>query len=509
MSKFKNGFKSIRIRLFFTLTIVVVIVITFLILLNNVVLETFYLYSKANSLKSVYGKVNEYYSTIENKLTIENELKLLAINNNFDILVKDGDNVSVFVSEKDYFSTLSQMTDAANNVDRNNIIIEKTDDVTIKKVQDSADNIDYLFLSAKLDNGYSLYMRMPITVIEESVKISNEFLYLIAGFAILFAAIIVSFVSRKFTKPILELNEIAKKMSNLDFSTKYKTTKINDEINDLGRSINSMSTKLEKTINQLRNNNIELERNIEEKSKLEDMRRSFISDVSHELKTPIALIQGYSEGLLENVNTDEESRKYYAEVIIDETNKMDKLVKQLLELMNLEYGKREFNNIEFNIVELEKEVLRKSMVMVEDKDIKVEFDEKEEINVFADDFYIEQVVTNYITNAIKYSKEVEGKRIIKVYNTVNNEKGVVRISVYNTGDQIPEEEIVRVWNRFYKADESRSRIDGSSGIGLSIVKAIMNNYENDFGVINKDNGVEFYFELKLHEMKDAQEKEEN
>lgn len=165
-----------------------------------------------------------------------------------------------------------------------------------------------------------------------------------AGFAILIAAVIVSYVSRKFTDPILELNDIAKKMSNLDFSHKYRIKDVDDEINNLGRSINVMSDKLERTINQLRNSNIELEKDIEEKSKIDEMRKSFISDVSHELKTPIALIQGYSEGLLENVNTDEESRKFYAEVILDETNKMDKLVKQLLELMKLEYGKRQFND---------------------------------------------------------------------------------------------------------------------------------------------------------------------
>ena len=132
-------------------------------------------------------------------------------------------------------------------------------------------------------------------------------------------------------------------MSKLDFSQKYRITDADDEINNLGKSINIMSDKLEKTIKQLRNTNMELEKDIEEKSKIDEMRKSFISDVSHELKTPIALIQGYSEGLIENVNTDEESRKFYAEVIQDEINKMDKLVKQLLELMKLEYGKREFN----------------------------------------------------------------------------------------------------------------------------------------------------------------------
>ena len=355
-------------------------------------------------------------------------------------------------------------------------------------------------LSGNLDNGYFLYIRIPINSIQESVKISNNFLLLMAGFAILIAAIMILIVSRKFTDPILELNDIAKKMANLDFTQKYKVTEANDEINNLGRSINVMSEKLEKTINQLRDTNIELEKDIEEKSKLNEMRTSFISDVSHELKTPIALIQGYSEGLLENVNSDEESRKFYAEVILDETNKMDKLVKQLLELMKLEYGKREFRNHNFNIVELEKEVIRKSKVMIDEKNIKVEIDSNsnEDIEVLADDFYIEQVITNYFTNAIKNAKEVDGQKVIKITNKIDKQKNKVCIKVFNTGEKIKEEDLNRIWNRFYKADESRNRADGGSGIGLSLVKAIMSNYQNKYGVNNLDDGVEFYFELDLN-----------
>ena len=375
-------------------------------------------------------------------------------------------------------------------------MIEKSDNYVIKKIKDNKNGITYVLLASTLDNGYLLYIRIPITSIQESVKISNKFLYLMAGFAILLAAIIVSYVSRKFTDPILELNAIAKKMANLDFSHKYKLTGADDEINNLGKSINLMSDKLEKTIKQLRSTNIELEKDIEEKSQIDEMRKSFISDVSHELKTPIALIQGYSEGLLENVNSDEESRKFYAEVILDETNKMDKLVKQLLELMKLEYGKREFNDTEFNIVELEKEVVRKSKVMLEERNVEVEFETEDEINVTADDFYIEQVISNYLTNAIKHVKEVDGKKIIRITNKINKKNNKVRISVFNTGDKIAEENINRIWNRFYKIDESRNRNDGGTGIGLSFVKAIMNNYKNDYGVTNKEDGVEFYFELE-------------
>ena len=377
--------------------------------------------------------------------------------------------------------------------------LESNDNFTIKKQRDSKNGLSYMMLSGKLENGYFLYIRIPLNSIQDSVSISNNFLLMMAGFTILIASIMVTIVSKKFTEPILELNNIAKKMSNLDFSQKYKVTNARDEINDLGRSINTMSDKLERTIRQLRNSNIELERDIEEKSKIDEMRKTFISDVSHELKTPIALIQGYSEGLLENVNNDEESRKFYAEVILDETNKMDKLVKQLLELMKLEYGKREFNNKEFNIVELEKEVIRKTNVMIEEKQAEIKFDENEDIRVFADDFYIEQVLTNYLTNAIKNVKEMYGEKYIKISNEINKEEQKVCIKVFNTGEQISEENLNRIWNRFYKADESRHREDGGTGIGLAFVKAIMSNYDNKYGVKNLENGVEFYFELDMRQ----------
>lgn len=238
---------------------------------------------------------------------------------------------------------------------------------------------------------------------------------------------------------------------------------------------------------------------ITEHVKLDNMRKEFVADVSHELKTPIALIQGYSEGLIENVNTDEENRKFYAEVILDEANKMDKLVAQLLELMKLEYGKREFNNKEFDICELIREVIRKSKVMLEERQIEVDFSVELPVYVLADDFYIEQVITNYFTNAIKHVNEKNGKKIIQIRIEQNKQEGTARIYVFNTGELIEEENLTRIWNRFYKVDESRNREDGGTGIGLSLVKAIMNNYKKQYGVTNMENGVEFYFDLEIVE----------
>ena len=496
-NELKDIFKSVKIKLFLTLTVTILLIIFFLIIVNNFALGKFYLYSKQNTLKEVFEQLNDYYNGYNYELDLETEMEMIAVKNNFDILIQDG-NYTIYTSNKDFYYVVGSMSNILESSDGQNVL-EQSDKYVIARQKDFKNGLTYIMLMGTLDNGYHLYIRMPITSIQDSVKISNNFMLLIAGLTILIAAVMISFISKKFTEPILELNKIAKNMSNLDFSHKYRIKDVDDEINNLGKSINIMSDKLESTIKQLRNTNIELERDIEEKSKIDEMRKSFISDVSHELKTPIALIQGYSEGLIENVNSDEESRKFYAEVIQDEANKMNRLVQQLLDLMKLEYGKREFNNTVFDIVELEKEVVRKSKVMLEEKQVQVEFEGVENAYVSADDFYIEQVVTNYLTNAIKNVQEINGNKKIIIKNTVNKDKKKVNVQVYNTGEHISEEDLNRIWNRFYKVDKSRNRQNGGTGIGLAFVKAIMSNYDNDYGVFNCEDGVTFYFELELVE----------
>ena len=512
MKYIKEKLKSVRVRLFISLCVVVSVIVLFLIIINNVVLESFYLYSKIKNVKLAYEKINNYYNIVEENenFNIEEELEKIAAKNDFDILVMNNENMMLFSSDRNLASSINKINEIIFNAQshklnvnnsmtdsKNNRIIYKGETSTIRRIVDEKNGMNYIFLSATLDNGNILYIRIQVASIQESVQISNRLLILIGGITIVIASVLASFISKKFTKPILELNGIAKKMSRLDFSQKYRINDTDDEINNLGRSINTMSDKLESTIKQLRETNRELEKDIEEKSKIDEMRKQFISDVSHELKTPIALIQGYAEGLVENVNSDEESRKFYADVILDEAGKMDTLVKQLLELMKLEYGTREFNNTKFDIVELIKEVIRKCDVMIKEKQISIELDENKPIYVIADEFYIDQVITNYFTNAIKHAEEVNGHKKITI-RVENKENDKVRISVFNTGKNIPEIDLDRIWKRFYKVDESRNREDGGTGIGLSLVKAIMNNYQNDFGVQNKEDGVEFYFELNSH-----------
>ena len=490
--KLKNNFKSVRFKLFLTLCVVIAIIVLCLVAINSIVLESFYLYTKTRNVKLVYQKINNYYNSNKNNINIEEELKRIAFNNNFDIFIETNENIIIFNTNKDIYSTLDVITSAKNQSNQNNIIYEE-DNIKITRINDQYNSISYILLSGQLDNGYYLYISMPAVPIEESVEISNQALIIIGLIILLISSFIASYISKKFTSPIVELNDITNKMAKLDFSQKYRIADADDEINELGKNINTMSDKLESTIKQLRENNVELEKDIEEKSKIDEMRKQFISDVSHELKTPIALIQGYAEGLIENVNTDDESRKFYAEVILDESNKMDTLVKQLLELIKLEYGKREFNNKEFDIVELINEVIRKCKVMIEEKNIKIDFNANQKVMVNADDFYIEQVVTNYFTNAIKHAMEINNEKKIEIKIEKKEEK--IRVSIFNTGNNIKEENLNKIWGRFYKEDTSRNRTDGGTGIGLALVKAIMNNYKNSYGAINKEDGVEFYFEL--------------
>ena len=486
--KLNNTFKSIRFRLFGTLCISIVLIIFCLIIINNVVLETFYLYSKTTTAVNISEGINDYYNGVFT-YNINDRLREQERKNNIDILILDESFNVVYCSNQEIIESVNILNSVYNI--RSNLIYSQSN-ILIQKVEESKNN-QYLLLRAYLDNGYTNYIKIQIQPIKETVRISNDLLLIIGVLMIIIAAVIASIIANKFTKPILQLNRITKRMANLDFSQRYRISDTEDEINMLGRNINEMSDKLELTINRLQSNNSRLEQNIEEKSKIDEMRKQFISDVSHELKTPIALIQGYAEGLIENVNSDEESRKFYAEVILDESNKMDTMVKRLLELMKLEYQERKFSDTEFDLTELIKEELRRNTVVIKENNIKIEFEDKRKIKVFADQEYIEQVISNYLTNAIKHAEEKNSEK--KIIIRTENKKDKVRLFVYNTGENIPKENINKIWGRFYKVDSSRNRNQGGTGIGLALVKAIMNNYNNEYGVKNLENGVEFYCDI--------------
>ena len=259
---------------------------------------------------------------------------------------------------------------------------------------------------------------------------------------------------------------------------------------ELGNHINRLSENLERTISELKTANVELQDDIEKKIQIDEMRKEFLSNVSHELKTPLALIQGYAEGLQECINDDAESREFYCEVIIDEADKMNRMVKKLLTLNQLEFGNDQVIMERFDMTELIRGVANSTKILMEQKGIRLELENSEEAWVWGDEFKVEEVITNYMSNAINHA---DGEKLIRVFYTRSEDK--LRVSVFNTGQPIPEEDIEKIWVKFYKVDKARTREYGGSGIGLSIVKAIMDSFHQRCGVINHEDGVEFWMEL--------------
>ena len=300
---------------------------------------------------------------------------------------------------------------------------------------------------------------------------------------------IIMVFTNKITKPISELTKLSRRMSDLEFDARYESS-VGNEIDLLGESFNRMSEQLESTISELKSANIKLQKDIEDKVKIDKMRKEFLDNVSHELKTPIALIQGYAEGLKENISDDPESREFYCDVIMDEASKMNKLVKDLLVLNQLESGKDETIMERFDIVSLIRGVLQTMDIMIQQKEANVIFEEESPVYVWADEFKVEEVVTNYVSNALNH---LEGERQIELKLQMEGDR--VKVSVFNTGKPIPEEDLPNLWSKFYKVDKARTREYGGNGIGLSIVRAIMEGMDQKFGVQNYENGVEFWFTL--------------
>ncbi len=489
---------SLRMKMTFTLTVLIIFTIFLIWLLIRLFFEDYSINNKIDILDDTYGFINEAYDSEKNFLNEEEiyNIQRLSETNNVKIYVFTESLVWEFpqIEEdgQEYLRIYSYLQDYIFRGINKDITAEeltKNKNYSIYKLYDKKIDASYVELIGDLDNNYIVYMRTNLESIQESVVIANRFIAIAGTVAIIFGSIIMFYISNKFTKPILELSEIAKKMKDLDFSIEYEVDR-KDEIGVLGNYINSLSKELEYTISELKNANNEMRLVIESKTKINERQQDFVSNISHELKTPIAIIQGYAEGLKENVYEDEENRDYYCDVIIDEAYKMNQMVKKLISLSYLESGESQIEFVNFDIVALIKEIVKSKTILFEQKDISFIFNYTEAIYVWGDVYATEEVINNYVSNAINHA---DNERVIEI--NLEHRDNSLRVNVFNSGKNIPENELDKVWDKFYKVDKARTREYGGSGIGLSIVKAIMNSLNQEFGVKNYSNGVEFWFEL--------------
>lgn len=461
--------------------------------LNDTFLEKYYIHHKQQELAESFETLNRagkdhILEKDEFDITFEN----LCSNANLDIIVIDADYRLIRTSSHDVeFLSLQLQDMLRGGFDTSVEILESTEQYVLQKQTDKRLMSDNLVLWGMLESGSYVYIRTALESIRESATITNRFFVMVGLFGIIISSVVIFVLANSISKPIKELTVISKRMSNLDFEAKY-LPKEDDalELDELGTHINVLSDTLEKTISELKTANNELKQDIAKKEKLDEMRKEFLSNVSHELKTPLALISGYAEGLKENISKDPQDREFYCDVIIDETNKMNQMVKKLLTLNQLEFGNETVDMVRFNITELISNMVQAAQILAENG-ISITFQETKPMYVWADEFKTEEVLTNYISNALHHA---EGEKKIHIYYKEGN--SVLRICVSNTGKNIPEEELEKIWIKFYKVDKARTREYGGNGIGLSIVKAIMDSMHQKCGVNNLKDGVEFWIELE-------------
>ena len=524
--------KSLKVKLSLILIGMVLLISVSSVLLSNIFLKRFYLAKKNQTLISTFEKIDDMYAAeLQGKTTesgessstdesLENyaipdsgisdelclQLDKLSQTRNlsviiyrdmsspiFDYMLKSNTKLLLYSSlgmnQNSKVESSNIYSDYINADKSGDAASVKTDSYEIEKVNVKRLGASYIYLAGTFKNGDHILIRASFSSITESAALSNQFFLYISLVAALIGFVVMYFVSNRFLGPITVLTNIAKRMSELDFTAKYEV-KTEDEVGVLGNSMNRLSETLEQALAELKEANTELKKDLEKKEQIDAMRKEFLSNVSHELKTPIALIQGYAEGLMDNINDDEESKEFYCEVIVDEARKMNQMVKKIMDLNQLEFGYNTVTMEHFDIIAMIRAVIAKSDILLKQKEINLAFDEDAPIYVWSDAYMSEEVFTNYLTNAINHA---DGEKRIDIQ--LEKKEKTVKITVHNTGEQIPEEDLSKLWDKFYKVDKARTREYGGSGVGLSIVKASMEQLGQPYGVYNCEDCVSFWFEL--------------
>ncbi len=473
--------KSLKKRIAFMFIAIIVLTLVAIGVFHYVFLERIYTDVKQKILVQSYEMLNEDQS--EEGIT---EFVSYCANNALVYALADQNFIFKGTNSQDGRDMVNRLFGSVMNMENESTRIKyETENY---KVIYFSDGTDYLELFGQLNNGYYYVVRYPLESIKDAADISLMFYVFIGCIMLAISAFIIWKTTRKLTEPIDELNVLSTRMADLDFEAEYKSGG-DDEIGKLGANFNKMSKNLQLAISELKSANIQLEKDIREKEEIDEMRREFLSNVSHDLKTPIALIQGYAEGLKE-MSQDAGSRDFYCDVIIDEAQRMNRLVRQLLSLNQLESGQNQLDMRRFDIYEVISGVVNASSLVAEQKNVQIKNDCPQGMYIWGDELMVEEAFTNYFSNALNY---VGGENKIHISCIENGE--IATVTVFNTGMPIPEDELDKIWDKFYKVDKARTRQYGGNGMGLSIVKAIMDRHSQKCWAENYKNGVAFKFTL--------------
>jgi len=494
----KNG---ITLKLFSITVVFLFMFITAVILIQSLFFEKFYVNQKTKQLKSNVEKFKSNY-TKYNSNSLFNAMSDFEDNNNAKIAILENTGTlkliqQPIVKEKQTRSSETMMLAINNWISslENYFDVLSTKKTIVYTFRHPSLNTDNLVLvSPVVVNGEIqdiIFVLSTLQPVGEATSVTREYYIYVYLAAVVLIAILSLIYSKMISKPLISLNSTATKIAELDFSAKCQVNS-NDELGSLAKTLNFLSEKLGNTLNELKTANENLKGDIEKEKQLEKMRKEFVASVSHELKTPISLIEGYAEGLKDGVPKGDDIA-YYLDVIIDESKNMNSLVSDMLDLSQLESGNFKLNLSEFDVSIFINSIYRKYLASINDKYLKLNISSHiHNIKVYGDPYRLEQVINNLLNNAIRFTPL--NKSIIITLKTEGNK---ISVEIENEGSFIEGGDLDRIWDKFYKGDKSGNRHLGGTGLGLSIVKNILILHKSNFGVINTDSGVCFYFTLDI------------
>ena len=485
-------FSKIRFKLFVAILLVLILFFGIMTAVTSPAL--FYVLS-GQTYRQHNNAADQIKKSIPGTVTYYFELYSIALNNNIDFEILNPDGTVYYMSSRgsvqgtEHFPSSGNSNSQYSNTSKDNSynFTVNREGFEIRKM--IAADASYFVYTTQLETGETLHIYSSVADVENIVTVSRSVFLALFILLFIFISILLYILVAKFTKPLVEMNDITKDMAALNFGRRCGDYG-SDEIGQLGKSINILSGTLDETLADLKIKNEQLERDIEHRHALDNARKSFINNVSHELKTPIAIISGYAEGLCEGISTDPEVIKEYCNIIKEESYKMNGLVVELLELSKIESGTQPFNPDYFNLGDVTTSLLTHLSLQFEANGITVRNKIPNPTMCYGEADKIEIVLKNFVTNAISHcSKE----KIIEIFCTEKADR--FEITVFNTGDHIADEDIPELWDSFYRADKSHKRSENRFGLGLSIVKGIVTNHRCSCGVQNVENGVSFTFEI--------------
>lgn len=498
--------RGVTFKIFIVILISLILFVSFFMLMQSLFFEKFYITEKTNRLEK---NVIEFRDTILSDDTSFNELNELLDylykfeeTNNAQIAFLNSNGVVKLIkgslSDEDPTKSREIIFKAINNwrqSEKNYFDVLVSNKTITFNFTNSSTNTDSLVVVSpiKLKKLVSdvIFVVSPLQPVDEATSVMRKYYIYVFIAAIILILFLSVLHSKMISKPLLKLNDAASEMANLNFDVKCEVTS-NDEIGNLASNLNFLSEKLNGTLSELQDANIQLQDDIEKERLLEKIRKEFVADVSHELKTPISLIEGYAEALKDGI-VSEEDMDFYTEVIIDEAKKMNSLVMDMLNLSRLETTGYKLNIQNHNLYEIVYPIYKKYNTNDREHNIYFEFSIPNSTLVKCDEFRIEEVLKNLISNAVKHTPSSKNVYLrVKIHHNKN-----VLIEVENEGSPICTEDLDLIWNKFYRVDKSRNKASGGTGLGLAITKNILDLHNSDYSVKNTENGVLFYFTLKI------------